>query len=98
MIDDGVEQKMISISFMSRQPDQQLWMMDHLIHEQSINLGYSLDTSTFGAHTSALNSYLTFCHMHNLHVNPTPDTLSFYLVYISSHINSKSADLYLSGI
>jgi hypothetical protein len=73
-------------------------MMDCLIHERSITLGYSLDTSTFGAYTSALNSYLTFCNSDNFPVDPTPDTLSFYAVYISSHINPKSADSYLSGI
>jgi hypothetical protein len=72
--------------------------MDHLIHERSITLGYSLDTSTFGAYISAFNSYLTFCNSHNFPVDPTPDTLSLYAVYISSHINLKSADSYLSGI
>jgi hypothetical protein len=73
-------------------------MMDRLIHERSITLGYSLDSSTFSAYTSALNSYLTFCNIHNLPVDPTPDTLSFYVVFISSHINPKSANSYLSGI
>jgi hypothetical protein len=70
--------------------------VDHLIHEQSITLGYSLDTSTFGAYTSALKSYLHSVTL-IIFVNP-PDTLSFYAVYISSHINPKSADSYLSGI
>jgi hypothetical protein len=73
-------------------------MIDCLVHEQSITLGYSLDTSTFGTYTSALNSYLTFCNAHHFPVDPTPDTLSFYAVYISSHINPKSADSYLLGI
>ena len=72
--------------------------MDRLVHERSITLGFSLDSSTFGAYTSATNSYLTFCADHNLPIDPTPDTLSFYAVYISSHINPKSADSYLSGI
>jgi hypothetical protein len=89
---------MIKISDSSRQPDRQPWTLDRLINERSITLGYSLDTSTFGAYTSALNSYLTFCNMHNFPVDPTPDTLSFFAVYISSHINPKSADSYLSGI
>src|SRR5262245_4473395 len=89
---------MISISSSSRQPKRQPWTMDRLVHERSITLGYSLDSSTFGAYTSALNSYLTFCNAHNLPVDPTPDTLSFYAVYISSHINPKSANSYLSGI
>lgn len=72
--------------------------MDRLINERSISLGYSLDSSTFGAYTSALNSYLTFCDLHHLPVDPTPDTLSFYIVFLSSHINPKSVNSYLSGI
>jgi hypothetical protein len=72
--------------------------MDRLINERSISLGYSLDTSSFGTYTSALNSYLTFCNLHHLPVDPTPDTLSFYVVFLSSHINPKSVNSYLSGI
>ena len=72
--------------------------MARLVNERSISLGYSLDTSSFGAYTSALNSYLTFCNLHHLPVDPTPDTLSFYVVFLSSHINPKSVNSYLSGI
>jgi hypothetical protein len=72
--------------------------MDRLINERSISLGYSIDASSFGTYTSALNSYLTFCKLHNLPVDPTPDTLSFYVVFLSSHINPKSVNSYLSGI
>ena len=72
--------------------------MDRLINEWSISLGYSLNSSSFGAYTSALNSYLTFCNLHHLPVDPTPDTLSFYIVFLSSHINPKSVNSYLSGI
>ena len=72
--------------------------MERLINERSISLGYSLDTSSFGAYTSALNSYLTFCNLHNLPVDPTPDTLSLYVVFLSSHIKPDSVNSYLSGI
>ena len=72
--------------------------MDRLINERSISLGYSLDASSFGTYTSALNSYLTFCNLHNLPVDPTPDTLSFYVVFLSSHIEPRSVNSYLSGI
>ena len=89
---------MFSISATSRQPAREAWTMDRLINERSISLGYSLDTSSFGAYTSALNSYLTFCNLHNLPVDPTPDTLSFYVVFLSSHINPKSVNSYLSGV
>ena len=72
--------------------------MDRLVNERSISLGYSLDSSSFGAYTSALNSYITFCNLHHLPIDPTPDTLSFYIVFLSSHINPKSVNSYLSGI
>lgn len=72
--------------------------MDCLINKRSISLGYSLDASSFGAYTSALNSYITFCNLHNLPVDPTPDTLSFFVVFLSSHIEPRSVNSYLSGI
>jgi hypothetical protein len=89
---------MFRVSDTSRQPIREAWTMDHLVNERSISLGYSLDSSTFGAYTSALNSYLTFCNLHHLPVDPTPDTLSFYVGFLSSHINPKSVNSYLSGI
>jgi hypothetical protein len=36
--------------------------------------------------------------MHTIPVDPTPETLSFYVAYQSSFINPKSVDSYLSGI
>jgi len=35
---------------------------------------------------------------HNFPVDPTPDTLSFFTVYMSFHIKPDSVDTYLSGI
>ena len=89
---------MIKISDTSRQPKQEAWMMDRLINERSITLGYSLNTSSFGTYTSALNSYLTFCNLHRLPVDPTPETLSLYAVFLLTHIKPDSVNSYLSGI
>ena len=49
-------------------------------------------------YSSASNSYLTFVRLHHLPVDPTPDTLSFFTVFMSHHINPKSVSAYLSGI
>jgi hypothetical protein len=49
-------------------------------------------------YTSATNSYLTFCRLHNLPIDPTSETLSYYITFQSSHINPKSVESYLSGI
>ena len=72
--------------------------MERLINERSISLGYSIDASSFDAYTSALNSYITFCNLHDLAIDPTPDTLSFYVVFLSTHIKPDSVNSYLSGI
>ena len=89
---------MLQISATSRQPQREAWTMERLVNERSISLGYSLDTSSFGTYTSALNSYLTFCNIHHLPMEPTPDTLSFYVVFLSSFIKPDSVNSYLSGI
>src|SRR6202040_931494 len=47
---------------------------------------------------SATNSYLTFCKLHNIPIDPTSETLSYYITFQSSHINPKSVESYLSGI
>jgi hypothetical protein len=89
---------MFQVTPTSRQPPRKAWTMERLVNERSISLGYSLDTSSFGTYTSALNSYLTFCNLHNLPVDPTQDTLSFYVVFLSSHIKPDSVNSYLSGV
>ena len=58
----------------------------------------SIDQSTSTSYSSALNSYLTFCKLHDLPVEPTPQTLSYYTTFQCFHINPKSVDSYLSGI
>ena len=72
--------------------------MDHLIHKRSVLLGMAIDNSTATAYTSATNSYLSFCHLHNIPIDPTSETLSYYITFQSSHINLKSVESYLSGI
>ena len=89
---------MISLMSTSWQPVHQLWTLDKLIHEQSIMLGLSIDESTLANYSSTLNSYITFFHLHNFPINPTPDTLSFYTTYMSHHIKPSSVSTYLSGI
>jgi hypothetical protein len=89
---------MIEISPRSRQPQREPWTMERLTYERSIALGLSIDENSNLTYTSALNSYLTFCKLHNLPIEPTEQTLSFYTVFMSSHIKPDSVDSYLSGI
>jgi hypothetical protein len=89
---------MIHITESSRQPNRKAWTMERLNAELTINLGMAIDRSTHGSYTSALNSYLTFCRLHELDIEPTPRNLALYVTYQSTFINPKSVDTYLSGI
>ena len=83
---------------MSRQPPQEAWTIDQLNSELAINLGLAIDRSTHESYSSALNSYLTFCHLHGFDIEPTQQTFAYYVTFQSSHTDPKSVDSYLSGI
>lgn len=72
--------------------------METLLHERALALSNSVDISTSNSYGSALNSWLAFVHMHHFPVEPTSDTLSFFIVYMSHHIRPKSVKTYLSGL
>lgn len=82
----------------SRQPQRAAWSHERLVHERAIALGNAIDRSTLQTYGSALNSYISFIHMHNLPLDPNEDTLSLYTVYMAHHINPRSVGTYLSGI
>ena len=82
----------------TRQPVREVWSRERLVHERAVALGNVIDKSTLSNYSSALNSYLNFVKLHDLPVDPTPETLSFFTVYMSHHINPRSVNTYLSGI
>jgi hypothetical protein len=73
-------------------------MVDRLVHERAIALGLSIDPNSNTTYTSATNSYLTFVKMHGFPIDPTEETLSFFVVYMCAHIEPRSVNSYLSGI
>ena len=83
---------------MSRQPQQEPWPLSHLLHERAVAMGMALKHSSVTAYNSHLNSYLTFCHIHDCPITPTVDTLSFFIVYMSAHIRPDSIVVYLTGV
>ena len=89
---------MMEISPTSQQPHQEPWTLKQLNYECSILLGMSIDHSTTSSYSSALHSYLTFCKIHGLPVDPTPQTLSYYATFQSFFINPRSTNSCLSGI
>ena len=89
---------MIQSGLRSRQPARTAWPRERLLRERAIALGLAIDHSTLKNYSSALNSYLSFVRIHDFPVEPTPDTLSFYAVFMSHHIEPRSVSTYLSGI
>jgi hypothetical protein len=71
--------------------------MERLIHKCSVLLRMAIDNTTVHTYSSAANLYLTFCKL-QLPVDPTPETLSYYITFQSTHINPNSVESYLSGI
>jgi len=89
---------MIPCATTSRQPTRDAWTLERLQYERSLALGFAIESTTASAYDSHLNSYLNFCRLHNRPVEPTEDTLSFFVVWLSHHIEPRSVDSYLSGI
>jgi len=82
----------------SRQPLREAWTKDRLLRERTIAIASAIEPGSASSYSSALNSYINFCSLHDFPVEPTPDTLSFFAVYMCHHIKPKSVDSYLSGI
>src|ERR1700678_1790952 len=82
----------------SKQPPRRPWMMKTFLRERSLALANSVDPSTRRTYSLALNSWLSFVNMHGFSFEPTQDTLSFFVVYMSHHISPRSVKSYLSGI
>lgn len=74
------------------------WSLEKLRYERSVAMGFSLEAGTRRVYNSHLKSYLDFCKRHELPVEPTADTVSFFTVYMSHFINPKSVQSYLSGV
>ena len=86
------------VALSTRQPQREAWSRERLLHERAIALGNALDPNTMRTYDSALQSYLTFCKLHDMPIVPTADTLSFYVVFMCHHIKPNSVSSYLSGI
>lgn len=82
----------------SRQPARPSWPKDRLVQRRAELLTNSQALATTLTYNSALQSYVTFCTKHNFAIDPTPDTLSFYITYMSTYIKPSSVESYLSGI
>ena len=82
----------------NRQPHRDPWTRERLLHERAVAMGNAIDSTSRYTYGSALNSYLTFVRIHNMPIDPTEETLSFFVVFTSHFINPRSVASYLSGI
>jgi hypothetical protein len=97
-ISAGGCKKMISSNVHSRQPHREVWTHKCLIWEHEITLSQAVNNSTWKDYGSSLNSYMNFIKMHDYPLEPTPDTLNLFTVYMCHHIKPDSVSTYLSGI
>jgi hypothetical protein len=72
--------------------------MEELLRERAFALSNSVEVSTNETYSSALNSWIAFIKMHDFPLEPNPDSLTFFIVYMSHHIRPKSVKSYLSGL
>src|SRR5258708_4578907 len=83
-------------------PKRAAWTLDHLRSQQAIYLSNCLDASTKVSYQSGFNSYLTFCNLHNFDLEPSPETLSFFIAFMArpsgKTLSICTITSYLSGI
>ena len=82
----------------SNQPIRQRWTLTKLAQAHATALANSVDLSTQQSYGSALNSWLAFVNLYKFPFEPTLETLSYFIVYMSHHINPRSVKCYLSGL
>ena len=82
----------------SNQPNRQRWTLTKLAQAHATALSNSVDLSTQQSYGLALNSWLAFVNLHEFPFEPTLETLSYFIVYMSHHINPQSVKCYLSDL
>ena len=78
---------------LSSHPPMPLSALDERVSHLTTN---AIEQSTRKGYSTSIKSYIRFCLIHNLPLNPTPQNLARYIAYVSQYINS--APQYLSGI
>ena len=82
----------------TRRPRRETWSRERLLRERAVAVACSLEPGSVSSYSSAVKSYFDFCTDHSFPFDPTPDTLSLYVVYTSHYIKPKSVGSYLSGV
>src|SRR5258708_20425575 len=88
----------LQLGVRARQPKRATWTIDHLRSQRAIYLSNCLDTSTKTTYQSGMNSYITFCNTHNLDLDPSPDTLSFFISFMARQIGPSGKPISIHTI
>ena len=88
----------LAIPASARQRPRMHWSTKTLRERWHLALGAALECSTALTYTSAVTSYISFCHLHEFSTEPTIEKLCFYIVFTSHHIKPSLVKSYLSGI
>lgn len=80
-------------------PDERpAWSRAQLVATRAQLLQNALALRSKSAYGAAFRSYMRFCEIHNFSLQPTTDTLTFYIAYMSSYVQPHTVATYLSGI
>src|SRR5260370_29285567 len=87
------------------QPKRAVWSTNHLCAQWAEYFSKCIDISSKSTSYSGFNSYLSFCYQHNIDLDPTPNTLSWFVAYMAWQTGPSGCSIliqtihsYLSGI
>ncbi len=73
--------------------------LSKLLCERELALSAALELGTSSSYSSATNMYLSFCERQQLPFEPTPDTLSLFVIHeVHRGLEPRSVNSYLSGV
>lgn len=82
----------------SRQPVRPPWPRERLLRERAVLLGFNLAPSTQLTYLSGLHSYEEFCRKHGFPLDPTVDTITFFITYMATYVQPSTIANYLTGV
>jgi len=65
------------------QSKRAIWTTDHLCAQQAWYFSKCINLSSKSTYWSGFNSYLAFCYQHKIDLDPTPNTLSWFVAYMA---------------
>ncbi|KAF5310079.1 hypothetical protein D9619_010333 [Psilocybe cf. subviscida] len=87
----------MSFSLSKNQPPEvDPWAAENMRFDRLLAIGKPIQRKTAEEYGPALDSYLDFAIKHHMLIEPNPDLLSFYVVYMNHYIGPALTDKYLT--